>query len=179
MSTTEAPTDRPYNREKTFVPCEPTDFSIFETAAVRFEFSRELPVSPDVLFEVFEDPGSWPKWATGISSVEWTSPLPYRVGTTRTVRFWGGAEVYEEFIRWDRGREMSFVFYGTSELIWKRFAEHYLVEDLNDGRCRLTWTVAYDPAGFFGKIHRLIRGGLRLNLGSYLWRLERYCKRTR
>lgn len=177
MTSTETLTDRPYNKDKPFIPCEPTDITIFEEAPVRFDFSRELPVSPDTLFEIFEDPKSWPKWATGIGSVEWTSPKPYGEGTTRTVRFWGGAEVYEEFIRWDRGREMAFVFYGTSELIWSRFAEHYLVEDLGEGRCRLKWRVAYEPAGGFGKVHWLVAPLLRRNLGSYLWRLERYCRR--
>jgi hypothetical protein len=172
----EPPTHLPYNKDKSFIACEPSDSTLFDTARIRYQFSRDLPVSPDVLFDIFEDPESWPKWATGIGSVEWTSPKPYQVGTTRTVRFWGGAEVYEEFIAWKRGKEMSFVFYGTSELIWTRFGEHYSVEP-REGGCRLTWTVAYDPAGGFGRVHGLIGGVMRFNLGSYLWRLERYCRR--
>ena len=117
------PTDLPHNPTKPFFACGPTDLTLFDTARVRYRFSQELPVTPDVLFDIFEDPASWPRWGTGIGKVEWTSPKPYRVGTTRTVTFWGGMEVYEEFLAWERGREMAFVFYGHTQEVWKNFGE--------------------------------------------------------
>jgi hypothetical protein len=170
-------TELPRNQEKAFFPCEATDLTFFETAPVLFRFTQELPVTPTVLFDIFEDPASWPKWGTGIGNVEWTSPKPYRAGTTRTVTFWGGMEVYEKFLAFDRGREMAFVFYGHTQRVWNRFGEHYGVEDLGDGTCRLTWTVAYDPAGTFAKIHPIIGWIMRGNLRSYLWRLRGHCRR--
>ena len=171
--------DRPHNPDLPFVPCGPSDTSLYENAKVRYVFSRELPVTPDVLFDIFEDPDSWSRWATGIGRVIWTSEKPYRVGTTRTVVFWGGMEVYEEFLQFERGSEMAFVFYGTSELVWTQFGEHYRVEPVGEGSCRLTWTVAYDPAGTFGTLHPLFGWFMKLNLGSYLWRLEGYCRKWR
>jgi ribosome-associated toxin RatA of RatAB toxin-antitoxin module len=167
---------RPHNQDKPFIACKPCDFSIFETAPVQFKFTQQVPVSPSVLFDVFEDPESWPKWVMGIAGVDWTSPKPFTVGTTRTVHFWGGASVYEEFIRWEREREMAFVFYGTTELIWKYFGEHWVVEDLGNNQCQITWTVAYEPAGTFGKLHGLIRGLLKYVLRSHLRALVKYCK---
>ena len=117
----------PHDSTLPFVPCVPVSLDFFETAPVRFRFSKELPVSPERLFAIFEDPDSWSRWATGIGGVEWTSPAPYGVGTTRTVTFWGGVKVYEDFIAWQPGREMAFTFYGTTELIWVSFGEHYRV----------------------------------------------------
>jgi len=171
------PTSRPHNPDKPFFACGPSDLEHFESARIQYEFTRTLPVSPEVLFDVFEDPESWPRWAPGIGKVVWTSETPYRVGTTRTVIFWGGMEVYEEFLAWQRGSEMAFVFYGTTQEVWTAFGEHYRVEDLGDGSCRLRWCVAYDPTGVFRAIHPLIGWIMKLNLGSYLWRLERYCRR--
>ena len=47
----------------------------------------------------------------GIDRVDWTSPRPFGVGTTRTVTFQGGGmEVYETFIAWDPGKHMAFTF---------------------------------------------------------------------
>ena len=168
---------RPHNGAKPVVRCASSDASYFTDAPIRPRFPWELPVTPEQLFAVFEDPESWPKWVHGIGKVVWTSPPPYGVGTTRTVIFWGGMEVYEEFVVWEAGRRMAFVFYGTTQEVWKRFGEHYEVEPLPDGGCRLVWTVAYEPTGVFAKIHWMIGWMLKLNLSSYMWRLKRYCRR--
>lgn len=173
---TNNPPDRPHNPAKPWIPCAPTDASLYTEAPVIMRFRRDLPVTPEQLFEVFEDPGSWPKWAHGIGRVEWTSDQPYGVGTTRTVHFWGGMEVYEEFVAWERGREMAFVFYGTTQDVFTRFGEHYRVEPLEQG-CRLTWTVAYEPAAGLARVQPYIGWLMKLNLGSYMWRLERYCRK--
>ncbi len=158
-------------------PCEPVALSYFDQAPVRHRFQVELPVTPARLFEVFEDPESWPRWVPGIGRVIWTSPRPFGPGTTRTVQFWGGMEVYEVFSRWEAGREMSFYFTGTSEEVWRAFGEHYRVEDLGGGRCRLTWRVAFTPAGTFGRIYPLVGWMMRLALSTYMRLLRRYCAR--
>ena len=172
-------TEFPTDEGLPFIACEPVERTFFETAPQRYVNQVTLPCSADALFAVFEDPASWPRWATGIGEVEWTSPKPYQPGTTRTVRFWGGMCVYEDFFLYDPPREMAFHFYGTSELVWSRFAEHYRVEALGDDRCRLTWTVAYEPAGVFGRLHLLIRPIMQLNFRIYMWRLRRYVARLR
>jgi hypothetical protein len=178
MNTPQAPAEtRPFNADKPFIACAPSSLSLFEDAKVLLVFSVEIPVSPDRLFEVFEDPESWPRWAQGIGEVVWTSPRPFGVGTTRTVIFWGGMEVYEDFVVWEPGQEMGFVFYGTTQEVWTRFGEHYQVVDHGDGSCALTWTVAYDPTGVFARIHFLVGWMMKLNLRSYMWRLRRYCAR--
>lgn len=169
--------EHPYDENMPFVKCEVASIQYFETAPVQFQVVQEVPLSPDRLFDVFEDPASWPQWVLGITGVEWTSPMPYRVGTTRTVFFNGGMKVYEEFIAWERGHTMAFMFYGTTQLIWKQFGEHYTVKDLGDNRCELTWTVAYEPAGTFAKLHGLIKTPMKYVLKSYMRSLAKYCKK--
>ena len=71
----------------------------------------------------------------------WTSPRPFRVGTTRTVIFWGGMEVYEDFVAWTHDQEMAFVFYGATQEVWTRFGEHYRVKDNGDGSYMLAVSV--------------------------------------
>lgn len=156
--------------------CTPITVEGIHAQPVVFQYEKQLPCTPAQLFEVFADPTSWPRWAPGIGKVIWTSPKPYGVGTTRTVVFWGGTEVYEEFIAWEDDREMAFTFLGTSEEIWTSFGEHYLVEETPDG-CKLTWTVGYDPTGGFGRVHRFIKPVMRFNLGTYMFWLRRYVKK--
>ena len=171
-------TDLPHDADLPFVPCRTFGPEWFDRAPVRFHNSVVLPVSRARLFEVFADPDSWSKWATGIGGVEWTSPEPYGPGTTRTVTFWGGVKVYEDFFAYDpEAGHMAFCFYGTTEPIWTRFGENYQVADLGPNRCRLDWTVAYDPTGVFGRIHWMLKPVMALNLASYMWRLKSYLRR--
>ncbi|MCO4745004.1 MAG: SRPBCC family protein [Proteobacteria bacterium] len=156
--------------------CETLTAEQIAEQPVMFRYEKELPCTPAQLFAIFEDPASWPKWAPGIGKVIWTSPKPYGIGTTRTVVFWGGTEVYEEFVKWDEGREMAFTFTGTSQEIWTSFGEHYKVEETPDG-CRLTWTVGYNPTGGFGRVHPMIRPIMKFNLGTYMWWLKRYVRK--
>jgi uncharacterized protein YndB with AHSA1/START domain len=169
--------DNPHDPELDYFETERFDLSYYDHAPVKFRYEVELPVTPAVLFDVFEDPTSWPRWAPGIGSVEWTSAKPYAVGTTRTVRFWGGMEVYEEFLAYERGKHMAFRFNGASQLVFAAFGEQYTVTDLGDGRCRLVWQVSYEPTGGFGKVHRVIKPFMKFNLGTYMWWLKRYCRK--
>jgi len=170
---------RPHNPDLPFVPCDEVSLDWFDTAPIRFVNQITLPVTPNRLFEIFEDPASWAKWGTGIGSVEWTSPKPYRPHTTRTVTFWGGMKVYEDFFVYSPPTEMAFCLYGTTESVWRSFGEHYLVKPVGEDQSHLTWTVAYEPVGNFARIHPLIKPVMAVNLRSYMWRLKRYCTRVK
>ncbi len=166
----------PYNPAKPYYECHRVGMELFEGASQRFSFEQVLQVSPAELFAIFEDPDSWPKWAYGLSHVEWTSPKPFGVGTTRTVTFHGGIEVYEEFIAWEDEKLMAFVLHGHSDEIWWTFGERYDVVDMGSGRCKLTWTVAYEPRGGFAKASPYIRPMMWASLKSFMVMLERYCR---
>ena len=159
--------------------CKEFDLDYFKTAPVRLVYEREIPTSPEVLFAIFEDEHSWPRWVPGISKVDWTSPRPFGLNTTRTVTFAGGGmEVYERFIGWEPGKHMAFCFTGTTQRVWASFGENYDVEDLGNNRSRLRWTVAYEPQFVFKTLHPLLGPLMKAGLGLILGILSRYAKKN-
>ena len=170
------PLENPVAPDLPFSPTAPVELDEVARLDVVYRNVVDLPVSPDELFDIFEDPVSWTRWAIGIGEVEWTSDKPFGVGTTRTVRFWGGMEVYETFMGWERGRCMAFFFTGITQDVWWRFCERYDVEPTPDGS-RLTWSVAYTPRGVFAKIHFLVQPVMAVAFKLFLVRLRRYCRR--
>jgi hypothetical protein len=115
----------------------------------------DLAITPDQLFEVLADAESWPRWASVITKVTWTSPEPRGVGTTRTVEMRGGIvgnvgappACGGEFIAWGAVAPHGIPVNECSAQAVAAFAEDYRVEDIPGG-CRLTWTMAHQPAGF-------------------------------
>lgn len=124
--------------------CLPTDAAFFENAPRRFVNAVEVPASAEAVFASFERGGDWPKWFPGIRGVQWTSPSPFGVGTTRTVTL-DTITVHEHFFEWSPGRSFSFHFVGASLPLFVRFAERYVLEPLDGARCRYTHTVALEP----------------------------------
>ncbi len=145
---------------KTWHACTRFDLSEFTSAPERDTVRQELNCTPERLFDIFEDPHSWTQWATGLDHVEWTSPKPFGVGTTRIVTFVGGMQIWEEFIAWERGRRLSFIVPRATKTTFERFGEDYYVEPLGAERCRLTWTLAFNlngPAKYLQAASRPLR----------------------
>jgi hypothetical protein len=65
----------------------PVDEEFVGTAKARAVAERETAVSAEQLFATLEDGPSWSKWVPLIREVTWTSPKPFAIGTTRTVKF--------------------------------------------------------------------------------------------
>lgn len=172
------PQPNPHNPSLPYFPTTPMTLDDFDRVEQRYVNTVELPVTPARLFEIFEDPASWPKWALGIGRVEWTSPEPYGAGTTRTVFFWGGMEVYEDFFLWEAPHRMAFTFTGITQEIWTQFGEHYVVEPRGEDGCHFTWTVGYTPTGPFAKMHGLIRPMMAMGFRLYMVLLKRYCRKV-
>ena len=104
----------------------------------------ELEASAEKVFALFEDEQAWPRWFAEISEVTWTSARPFGVGTTRTVVL-QTLTVHEHFFLWEPGRRFAFYFTGHTRPLLQRFFEDYQLEDLEDGRCRFTWRVGFQP----------------------------------
>jgi hypothetical protein len=84
-------------------------------------------------------------WCRILDDVSWTSPRPFGVGTTRTVKSLKGANTINEYyFRWEDGRRKSFFVVDASAPLFKRFAEDYLVEPVSDESCTFTWSIAYE-----------------------------------
>lgn len=128
--------------------CEPVELDFFERAPHVFRASEIIAATPAQIFAVFEDAHSWTVWAPPIQKVEWTSPQPFGVGTTRTVSMMGGLVGEERFIAWEAGKHMAFCFTACSQDSMSSFAEDYRVTELGDGRCRVEWAMAMEPKGY-------------------------------
>lgn len=153
--------------------CRAVGLEFIDQAPARFEAEVVVRASPAEIFDVFEDADAWPRWALPIRHVEWTSPRPYGVGTTRTVTMIGGVGK-EVFIAWDRGRHMAFRFTETTMPHTAAFAEDYRVEDLGDGRARVRWVMAMEPTGPSRTMLRVFGFAMRLGLQHMLNRFRSY-----
>jgi carbon monoxide dehydrogenase subunit G len=154
-------------------PCERVGLDFLETAPFRFSNSVDLAITPEQLFEVLGDAESWPRWASVITKVTWTSPEPRGVGTTRTVKMRGGIVGDEEFLAWEPFSHMAFRFNECSTRSVAAFAEDYRVENIPGG-CRMTWTLAQKPAGPAKLAMFVARPLLNLGFRRFLANLRRY-----
>ena len=153
-------------------PCEPVGLDFVDNAPFRFVSTVDLAITPEQLFEVLSDAQSWPQWATVITGVEWTSPQPYGVGTTRTVTMRGNIVGAEEFLAWEPYSFMAFRFNTSTSNAIRAFAESYTVVPTAEG-CHLTWVMAMKPSG--------IAGGLGMRVGAPVmgWLFQRFLHNLR
>lgn len=154
-------------------PCERVDLNFIDSAPFVFSNSVDLAITPEQLFEVLSDAGSWPRWAKVITKVTWTSPEPRGVGTTRVVEMRGGIVGNEEFLAWEPFNHMAFRFNECSTRSVAAFAEDYRVQVIPGG-CRLTWTMAQKPAGPAKPAMVVVGPLLNLALRRYLRNLRSY-----
>lgn len=126
--------------------CETADISYLDQAPCKVVNVVDLPATPEAVFAIFEDEHAWPKWFGVLTKVEWTSPKPYGVGTTRTVTINGILKAKEHFFHWEDNRGFSFYFTETSLPFVKALVEDYQLEPIDANTTRLTYTVAYEPA---------------------------------
>jgi hypothetical protein len=127
---------------------QPVEETFFDSAPLRLRETFEVPLPATRVWE--ELTGEAPLWwCKLLRSVTWTSPRPFGVGTTRTVRAIANASVLNEyFFRWEEGRRMSFYVLQANLPAFRRLAEDYLVEPTSATRCHFTWTIAIESHPF-------------------------------
>ena len=130
-----------------YYECIPVGLEFLEETKNVFRSEQIVKATPEQIFDVFEDEEAWTVWAFPIQRVEWTSPKPFGVGTTRSVYMMGELKVYEEFVAWERGKRMAFTFVGASKDNPERFLEDYRVTDLGNGTCRVEWYMGMEKRG--------------------------------
>lgn len=156
----------------TMYPCRLVGTDFCTSAPHRFSAEVVVRATPEQIFAVFEDPDAWTQWALPIRHVEWTSPQPFGVGTTRTVTMTGGLVGKEEFIAWERGRHMAFRFTEASMNAITAFAEDYRLSDAGEGRTRVQWVMAMEASGVNDTVLRLFGWAMQLGLGFMLRRFQ-------
>ncbi|MAN73156.1 MAG: MxaD family protein [Henriciella sp.] len=131
--------------------------------------SHEFPFPREVVWNALLDGETWTKWLP-ITKVEWTSPKPYKVGTTRTV--WIGEQVVEEvFFAWEDTKRMAFYFDRTTLPI-KACVEDYRLQNVPGG-CRLDWIFRAKAPFILGP---LISGQMKKGIKKGLPELEAYVR---
>jgi hypothetical protein len=124
---------------------EPVDETYFDRAPQRFVETWAIAQPAEKVWA--ELTGDKPlHWERGLR-LQWTSPRPFGVGTTRQGKMMGGMTTLDEyFFIWEEGRRCA--FYGTHMNVptFKSFAEDYVVEPDGVDRCRFTWQIAMTPS---------------------------------
>ncbi|MFN6542378.1 SRPBCC family protein [Mycolicibacterium nivoides] len=152
--------------------CERVELDFIDRAPFRFVSTVDLAITGEQLFEVLSDETSWPHWATVITNVEWTSPEPRGVGTTRTVTMRGHIVGDEEFLAWEPFSHMAFRFNTSTSNAISAFAEDYRVVETADG-CHLTWVMAMKPSGLAGRL------GMTMGRPVMAWLFQRFLHNLR
>lgn len=152
--------------------CERVELDFIDQAPFRFVSTVDLAITAEQLFEVLSDETSWPHWATVITNVEWTSPEPRGVGTTRTVTMRGHIVGDEEFLAWEPFSRMAFRFNTSTSNAISAFAEDYRVVETADG-CHLTWVMAMKPSGLAGRL------GMTMGRPVMAWLFQRFLHNLR
>ncbi|MYR06317.1 SRPBCC family protein [Gordonia sp. SID5947] len=129
-------------------PLESIDLDFFESAPVTYRIDVNLPVTPQRAWAEFTRQNTL-DWCRAIKSIEFTSPPPYGVGTTRKASL-GVAGLSEHFFVWDEddaAGEYRNAFYAASASTpgLKRFGELTEVRPAEVG-CRLIWSFALELA---------------------------------
>lgn len=106
-------------------------------------FRQVMPVPVSTLFNCLADGPAWKEWL-GID-VEWTSPEPRGIGTTRTVTS-AGVKIEEYYLRWVDNERMTFRFDRTN-LPVRAFAEDYRFVAIDADTSEMYWTIAFEWGG--------------------------------
>ncbi|TPG34608.1 SRPBCC family protein [Mycolicibacterium hodleri] len=160
---------------------EPADEDLFTSAPHVFRYSKTFAAPPDKVWESLASDESLAAWSATVSAVNWQSPRPFGVGTTREVVLAPGlSRVRERFLRWDEGRGYSFAVYEANLPVFKRFAEDYAIEPQRaDGNStRFMWTVAIEPKSAFALPFKALAPVLKLAFGRMAADGERFFSRT-
>jgi hypothetical protein len=145
-----------------YFECTKVGVEFLEQTKNVFVATEIVKATPEQIFDVFEDANSWVEWAPPILKVDWTSPKPYGVGTTRSVHMMGDMVGHEVFVEWERGKRMAFSFIGCNKDATEKFLEDYRVTDLGDGTCKVQWYMAMEPKGFSRHMMFLTRPIMRM-----------------
>ncbi|WP_203338683.1 SRPBCC family protein [Nocardioides limicola] len=126
----------------------PIDLGFFTDAPISYRMDVHLPVAPAVAWGELTRQNTL-DWCRVIRKIEFTSPAPYGVGTTRQAALGPGfVSLSEVFFDWNEDAEAgryrnAFQVERSTVPGMKRFGELTEVQPAEVG-CRLIWTFALE-----------------------------------
>ncbi|GAC70443.1 SRPBCC family protein [Gordonia soli] len=129
-------------------PLETIDIDFFDTAQITYRIDARIPVSPARAWAELTRQNTL-DWCRAITSIEFTSPAPYGVGTTRTAKLAKGlTTLHEHFFLWEEDADAeryrnAFGVLDASVPGTKRFGEYTEIQPADVGS-RLIWTFALE-----------------------------------
>lgn len=152
--------------------------SFYETAPFRIVAKTQINAAPDHVFNTLKNEALWSRWLPAIQRVEWTSPKPIRVGSTRRIYTRHGRQLEEQCIRWVPERRASYmVLRGSMSRLLKAGTDFKITP--NDQGCELRWTIAIQPRGFVAQLGYLLRPGARIAVRAMLRRFKKVAEDPR
>lgn len=146
--------------------------SFYETAPFRIVAKTEINASADTVFEALKDESRWSVWLPAIQHVEWTSPKPIRVGSTRRISTRHGRKIEEQCIRWIPERRASFRVVRSSMSRLLRAGTDFELTPTDTG-CDVRWTIAIQPRGFLAQVGYVVRPAARVAVRVMLRRFKK------
>lgn len=153
-------------------PCDPVGLELIDTARFRTTNSVGLSITPGQLWQVLEDADAWPQWSY-VTRMTWTSPRPFRVGTTRAIETRTGGRVIDEVIAWHPQVHLAFRVNAVSVPPGGASVEELRIEPTPQG-CRLTWTLAHDPKKASLGVKLVAKSVMNARYRQYLDKLRKY-----
>jgi hypothetical protein len=153
-------------------PCERVGLELINTARFRTTNSVDLPITPSQLWQVLEDAEAYPQWSY-VTRMTWTSPRPFRVGSTRAIETSVGGHVVDEVIAWHPQVHLAFRVNAVSAPAEGASVEEFRIEPTPQG-CRLTWTLAHDPKKVSLGVRLVAKTVMNMKYRQYLDKLRKY-----
>lgn len=151
--------------------------SFYETAPLRFVAQTTINASPEQVFKALEDESLWPAWFPVFRSVEWTSPKPLRLGSTRKITMRHGRIIEERCIRWVENERLSFMIDRSNMARLLKGGTDFKLTPTSNGT-HLRWTIAIQPRGFLAQLSYLTRPGARIAMQRALRKLKKVIEKN-
>lgn len=155
------------------VECKVVSESFMQTARAKGSAVRRMNVNARQLFACFEDGESWGQWVPVIKHVQWTSPRPFTVGTTRTVTLSLGIKLEEVFWAWEPERHVAFCITRASNGMLRALAESYQITPIDEHTCSLHWRMAMQLNGMASVAEKYMSPSLEPAMQKLMATLER------
>lgn len=127
------------------------DETFLASAPTRFVEAFDIALPASTVWAELTRDGTL-DWCRGLE-ITWSSPRPFGVGTKRQAQLFGVLlRVHEEYFIWEEGRRMAFYVTAARPPAYRRSAEDYVVDAIDAGRSRFTWTLAFDMT-VLGKVN--------------------------